>query len=190
MTRTSPSRANAKAVVSCGRSVRVPLSARRASGRVGGRPPALNAIRIRGLSGGNLISPSAEGQLLTACVDASIIGSTGRWLYHRWAIQALARCPHSIQSGRRPAAWVASVSGRLYRGIANEGDGSDEGQRTEPDQGKVVGVQKGQTTGMSVSTSALAVIVTSLISNEAIDDMAPKMAMIRSPSSKPRDAEL
>jgi hypothetical protein len=51
-------------------------------------------------------------------------------------------------------------------------------------------VQKGQTTAMSVSTSALAVILTSSVSNEAIDDMAPKMAMMQSPSSKLRHAEL
>jgi hypothetical protein len=83
---------------------------------------------------------------------------------------------------------VASVYGGLYRGIKNDGDDSDEAQRTGPDQGKVVGVQKGQATGMSVSTSA--VIVTSSVSNEAIDDMALKMAMMQSPSSKPRHAEL
>jgi molybdopterin-binding protein len=58
----------------------------------------------------------------------------------------------------------------------------------DQDQGKVVRVQKGQATGMSVSTSA--VIVTSSVSNEAIDDMALKMAMMQSPSSKPRHAEL
>jgi molybdopterin-binding protein len=56
--------------------------------------------------------------------------------------------------------------------------------------GKVVRVQKSQTTGMSVSTSALAVIVTSSIGNTPIDALALKVVMIRFPSSKPRDAEL
>ena len=98
--------------------------------------------------------------------------------------------PDARPSGRRPA----RVDGFSIRPTiswhSKRAYGRDEGQRTELDQGKVVGVQKGQTTAMSVSTSALAVILTSSVSNEAIDDMAPKMAMMQSPSSKLRHAEL
>jgi hypothetical protein len=47
----------------------------------------------------------------------------------------------------------------------------------------------GQITAMFVPTSALAVTVTSSVSNEAIDDMAPKMTMMQSPSSTLRHAE-
>jgi hypothetical protein len=107
------------------------------------------------------------------------------------AIQAPCQMP-ALDPTRPPAqrAWVDSVSGRLYRGVANERDDSDEAQRTEPDQVKVVLVQKRQTIAMSVSTWALAASVTSSVSNEAIDDMTPELVMMQSPSSKMRHAEL
>ena len=66
---------------------------------------------------------------------------------------------------------IGRSSDRVERGDQPVKDVSHEAECPQSDQGKVVGVQKGQTTGHVRIDIGNGVIVTSSITNEAIDDL-------------------
>jgi molybdopterin-binding protein len=124
------------------------------------------------------------------CVDASGTSSAGRWFTIGGDLGAVpdALTQPSLAAGPARVGWLLHPADYTVASQTREVTVMNLSAR---DQIKGSSrVQKGQTTGMSVSTSASAVIVTSSVSNEAIDDMALKLAMMHSPSWKLRHAEL
>ena len=65
--------------------------------------------------------------------------------------------------------------------LARSREEPNETQRPEPDRGEDIGVVKGQTTGHVRIDIGNGVVITSSITNEAIDELALKWARTRWP---------